>query len=94
LPESLHHTRRPWHLTSARDAAARFVAGPSGASAREQIQLATAKLALLFAEAHDRRASTFADLAAAELKAHPIAVPAVAGLVQSDLERARTLIQR
>ena len=50
-------------LMKARDGATRLLAGSTGPNARQQFVMATAKLARLYAEARDPRASTFADRA-------------------------------
>jgi len=75
----------------ARDGATRLLAGSTGPNARQQFVMATAKLARLYAEARDPRASTFADRAAAEMAEHPIGTPAVAAVVRADLERAAAM---
>lgn len=79
------------HLIKAREAATRLLAGPNGPGARQQLLMATAKLALLYAEAGDPRGSAFAELTAAELSARPIEAPGVEAVVRADLARVSAL---
>jgi non-specific serine/threonine protein kinase/serine/threonine-protein kinase len=79
------------HLLKAREASIRLLDGPNGPGARQQLVMATAKLALLYAEAGDPRASTFEQLAAAELLARPIDAPGVEAVARADLARAAAL---
>ena len=79
------------HLMKAREASTRLLAGPNGPAARQQLVMATAKLALVYAEAGDPRASKFAQLAATELSARPIEAPGVEAVARADLDRAAAL---
>ena len=81
------------HLLKTREASTRFLTGPNGPNARDQRIMATAKLALLYAEARDPRASTFANHAAAEMVQHPIGTAGVEAVARADLERAAALMK-
>jgi hypothetical protein len=80
------------HLTKAREASTRLLAGPDGPNARGQLVMTTAKLALLYAEARDPRASTFAQSATAEMAQHPIGT-AMEAVARADLARAAALMK-
>jgi hypothetical protein len=81
------------HLTKAREASTRVIAGPDGPNARGQFVMTTAKLALLYAETRDPRASTFAERAAAEMAQHPIGTAGVEAVARADLARAAALMK-
>jgi tetratricopeptide (TPR) repeat protein len=81
------------HLLKAREASTRLLAGPNGPNARDQLVVTTAKLALLYAEGRDPRASTFSDRATAEMAEHPVTTPRVEALARADLARAAALMQ-